>query len=181
MACSLIAGLVGTIWLDAGPAPQPTADPLLPEQDAVGEYEAAMRTAIAVNPDDAAAIVSLANLLTLEGNLPEAIDLFERALAVEPENAPARRAFALALGQSGSLADAEVQLQRLVEADPNDAESLFFLGQLYERWSPPRPADAALLYRRAVAADPGSVSADEAAKAMARLPAGASASPGATP
>lgn len=131
-----------------------------------------MRTAIADDPNDAVALVSLANLLALDGNLPEAIGLYERALAVEPENAATRRSFALALAQAGNLADAELQYRRVLDANPNDAEALLFLGQVYERWSPPRFGDAAAAYARAVSAEPGSVSADEAAKALSRLPAG---------
>lgn len=168
VVCSLVAGLLGTVWLDQAP----TADPLPPTNEGMGSFQAAMRTAIAEDPNDAVALVSLANLLALEGSLPEAIGLYERALAVDPDNAATRRAFALALAQAGNLADAELQYRRVLEANPNDAEALLFLGQVYERWSPPRLDDAATAYARAVAAEPGSVSADEAAKALARLPVG---------
>jgi cytochrome c-type biogenesis protein CcmH/NrfG len=168
VVCSLIAGLLGTVVMDAA-APPPAAT-RGPADDGPSAYEATMRTAIAGNPADASALVSLANLLALRGELPETIDLYERALAVEPGNAETRRAFAFALSQAGSLADAELQYRRVLEANPDDAEALFFLGQLYERWSPPRTADAADAYRRAAAAEPGSVSADQAVVALARLP-----------
>lgn len=181
VVCSLVAGLLGTVWLDRTPS-SPTADPFAPGDDGMGSFQIAMRTAIAEDPNDAVALVSLANLLVLEGNLPEAIGLYERALAVDPDNAATRRAFALALAQAGSLADAELQYERVLAANPNDAEALLFLGQVYERWSPPRLDDAAAAYARAVAAEPGSVSADEAAKALARLPVGiGGATPAVTP
>ncbi len=180
VTCSMVAGLVGTVWFDQAP-PAPTA-PLSPAEEGTGSFQAAMRTAIAEDPNDAVALVSLANLLALEGNFPEAIALYERALAIDPDNAATRRSFALALAQSGNLADAELQYLRVLEANPNDAEALVFLGQVYERWSPPRLADAATAYARAVNAEPGSISADEAAKALARLPADVlAATPAATP
>lgn len=181
VTCSLVAGLVGTVWLDQASAP-PTGEPVAPSDGETGSFETAMRAAIAENPEDAVALVSLANLLALRGDLAEAIGLYERALAVDPDNAATRRAFALALAQAGKLADAELQYRRVLEANPNDAEALLFLGQVYERWSPPRLGEAAAVYARAVAAEPGSVSADEAAKALARLPAGViAATPVATP
>lgn len=181
VTCSLVAGLVGTVWLDQTP-PATTTDPIGPTDEETGAFQAAMRTAIAEDPNDAVALVSLANLLALEDNLPEAIGLYERALAIDPNNAATRRSFALALAQAGNLADAELQYRRVLDANPNDGEALLFLGQVYERWSPPRLADAATAYARAVAAEPGSVSADEAAKALARLPAGVmAATPAATP
>lgn len=180
VTCSMVAGLVGTVWFDQAP-PAPTA-PLSPAEEGTGSFQAAMRTAIAEDPNDAVALVSLANLLALEGNFPEAIALYERALAIDPDNAATRRSFALALAQSGNLADAELQYLRVLEANPNDAEALVFLGQVYERWSPPRLADAATAYARAVSAEPGSISADEAAKALARLPVDVlAATPAATP
>lgn len=172
VVCSLIAGLLGSIITDAGTPVQPPIDPLDPAAAAPGAYESEMRTAIAEDPRDAAALVSLANVLTLRGALPEAIDLYERAVAADPDNADTRKAFAIALLQAGSLADAELQFRRVLERAPQDADALFFLGQLYERWSPPRLDDAARAYREAVAAQPGSPAADEAAKALARLPLG---------
>lgn len=170
VVCAMLAGLLGSVWLGPGAGPAPTADAgAAPAEGGMGSYEASMRTAIASNPADATALASLANLLALRGNQDEAIGLYERALAVDPGNAATRLAFARTLTDAGHSADAEVQFERVLEADPASAEALYFLGQLYERWNPPRSADAVAAYRRAAAADPDSVSAAEAANALARM------------
>ncbi len=160
--CSLIATTLGTALLQ-GPAP--TA----PAVGASDEYERSLRDAIAANPDDTVALVSLANLVSTKGNYREAIDSYERAIALNPEDASVRRAFALALSESGNLADAEVQYERVLNGNPTDAEALYFLGDLYAGWHPPRAAEAAAAFERVIAVAPDSVSASQAEIALARL------------
>jgi len=160
--CSLVASAVGTVWFK-GPAPT------LPAASGSDEYERSLRDAITADPDDAVALASLANLLSTRGNQDDAIDYYERAIAVEPDNATFRLDFGLALTESGHLADAEVQYDRILEGNPNDAEALYFLGELYARWQPPRQQEAVAAFERSIAAAPDSVSASQAELALAGL------------
>lgn len=169
--CSLVATTLGTAWLQA---PPPTA----PVGTASNDYERSLVDAIAANPNDSVALVSLANLLSTRGNHREAIDYYERAVALDPDNPAIRRAFALALAESGNEADAELQYERVLAGNPDDAEAYYFLGRLYAAWQPPRTAEAATAFEQAIAADPGSVSASQAELALAELRGQATPEPG---
>lgn len=163
--CSLIAGSLASVWMDRGVPVEPT----IALEDPGSDYENEMRTAIAGNPDDLVALVSLANLLATRGNDDEAADLYARAIELDPDNARYRLDFALSLARIGALADAEVQYRRVLAANPADDEAWYFLGELYSRWNPPRFDDAVDAFERAIAAAPGSVSADQASRALARM------------
>lgn len=176
--CSLIASSLASIWMDRG-AP---AEPPIALDDSGRDYENEMRTAVAGNPEDVVALVSLANLLATRGNDDEAADLYARAIELDPGNARYRMDFALSLVRSGAFADAEVQYRKVLESDERDAEAWYFLGELYARWSPPRLDDAAAAFESAIAAQPGSLSADQARTALARLEGQrATPAPGGTP
>lgn len=165
VVCSLLASSVATVWMDRA-AP---AEPTIPLEDPGRDYENVMRTAVAGEPEDVVALVSLANLLATRGDDDEAADLYARAIELEPENARYRMDFALSLARSGALADAEVQYRKVLDGNPDDAEAWYFLGELYARWNPPRIDDAAAAFETAIAAQPGSVSADQASRALTRL------------
>jgi len=162
LVCSLIVTSLSTVWFDAAPASQPTVG----QND---EYERALREAIAVDPTDTVALVSLGNLLSTRGDYAAAIDLYEQAIALEPENVDYRLDFALALTQAGSREDAELQYRRALEAEPDNADAHYFLGELYAGWQPPRTEEAKASFERAISAAPGSVSASQAELALARL------------
>jgi len=167
VACAMVASTVGTIWLDRqasapSSATEPTPDP--------GQnYEDLLRANLEANPDDARSAVSLANLLSTRGQFDEAIDYYARAVETEPDNGRYRLDFALALSQNGALADAELQYRTVLASNPGDAEALYFLGELYARWSPVRLDEAVASFEGAIAAQPDSVSADLARQALARL------------
>lgn len=163
--CSLIAGSLGSIWMDRGV----TEESAIPLEDTGRDFENEMRTAVAANPEDVVALVSLANLLATRGDDEEATDLYARAIELDPENARYRLEFALSLARIGAAADAEVQYRRVLDADPSDAEAWYFLGELYVRWNPPRIAEAEAAFEQAIVVAPGSVSADQASRALARL------------
>ncbi len=162
IVCSLLATSVGTALLGGAP---PTAPPAA----ATDTYERTLQDAVAANPDDAVALASLANLASTRGNHRDAIGYYERSIELDPGNLETRLDFALSLVESGNLADAELQYERVLEAEPGNAEALYFLGELYTRWQPPRNADAAAAFERAIVADPGSVSASQAELALARV------------
>ncbi|MCC6314405.1 MAG: tetratricopeptide repeat protein [Thermomicrobiales bacterium] len=165
LVCSLIATSLSAIVLDSGSPPSSTQPAAADSQ----KFEQMLRAEIEANPDDAAALASLGNVLALRGAVEEAIAQFERAVAIDPDNAQYRRDFALTLADDGKFADAELQFQRSIALDPHDADALYFLGALYDRWQPPRPAEALAAYQRAIAAAPDSLSAAQARDAIARL------------
>ena len=162
IVCSLLATSVGTAFLGGK---QPTG---VPEAEG-NEYEGALRDAIAANPDDVVALASMANLAATRGDHREAIGFYERAIELDPDNGGIRLDFALSLAESGNLDDAELQYERVLEREPGNAEALYFLGELYARWQPERNAEAAAAFERAIAAEPGSVSASQAEIALARV------------
>ncbi|MFM9106934.1 MAG: tetratricopeptide repeat protein [Chloroflexota bacterium] len=167
VACALIASTVGTILLDQqGTAPEGAGQPTPAPGN---EFEDLLRANLEANPADARSAVSLGNLLSARGLYGEAIDYYARAVELEPGNAGYRLDFALALAQTGALADAELQYRKALEANPNDAEALYFLGELYARWNPVRLDEAVASFEGAIAAEPSSVSADLARQELARL------------
>jgi cytochrome c-type biogenesis protein CcmH/NrfG len=165
VACSLIASSIGSIVLDRQASVPEQETETVPDRG----YESLLRTTVAGTPDDARAAISLANLLSARGETREALDLYAQGVQLEPENDDYRIDFALALAESGALPDAELQYQRVLERSPDNAEALYFLGELYARWSPVRREEATDAFQRAIAAQPESVAADMAASGLARL------------
>lgn len=165
--CSLVAaGIVPIVadWTGGGSDPDPSTD-LDPAVDQ-GEYESELRTAIAGDPSDAVAAISLARLLALRGATTEALPHFERAVSLDPDNATYRIDFGRALAEAGKPADAEVQYERALAIDPKSAEAYYWLGELYTTWEPPRREAAAEAYRQAIEAAPESVPARLAEEAL---------------
>jgi Tfp pilus assembly protein PilF len=169
--CSLVAAAIGPFAADLltsrDDAPATLAPADAPEQ--AGAYEDDLRTAIAGNPRDAVAQISLARLLSLRGGSSDAYDHYQQAVALDPSNASYRIDFGRALAAGSHFPDAELQYQKAIAADPNNVEAHYWLGELYRTWQPPREADAAAQYRKAVALAPESVSGRLAQEALQRM------------
>lgn len=136
-----------------------------PEANLVPTYEARLRE----NPNDAQAMVILANILQNNGDYPGAIAWYERAVAQRPGDVETRLAFGQALASYGKLFDAEVQYQKALELQPTSARAEYLLGLLDERWNPPRTDEAKAHYERASRLEPEGGSGRAARAALQRL------------
>ncbi|MDQ3693919.1 MAG: tetratricopeptide repeat protein [Chloroflexota bacterium] len=139
------------------------------ETSGPSDYERQLRAEIDRQPEDPRLMVSLANLLVAQAASDEAVPWYERAIEIAPNRIETRIDFAAALARRGSLSDAEVQLERAIAIDDERADAHFLLGELYAAWQPPRLDEAATRFGRAIAVEPGSVAAEQATQALARI------------
>ena len=166
VVCSLVASGIGAALFDRSPDDAPPEKAVESEGE---EFERSLRDAIASNPNDTEAMVSLANLLSTLGEQTEAVDWYERALAIHPNDVGIRLAFAASLVQFGKLADAEVQYLNVLAMERENAEAHFYLAELYRQWQPPRHGDAALHFRQVIELAPDSYLGQRAEEEMMRL------------
>ena len=86
-----------------------------------------LRTAIAIEPNNAAIRHSLGLLLVRERNYTEALSLFREAATLAPDNARYAYVYAVALNSSGSSAEAKALLVRTHKQHPTDRDVLMTL------------------------------------------------------
>lgn len=150
----MLAGTLGAAVFDL--LGQTGSDENASTLDEPTELEQSLRDRIVADPNDAASIAELANLLVNAGDLTEAILWYEKALAAEPTNTTIRLDFARSLADGGKQRDAEVQFRRVLADEPDNVEAHFYLGNLYRDWEPPRPDEAIAEYRRVLELRPDS-------------------------
>jgi tetratricopeptide (TPR) repeat protein len=178
VVCAVVGGSVGTVVVDALNSDGGDVDPEEFNASTRDDFIEEIRATVEANPNDAAAMSLLANVLAQDDRIDEAIDWYEKSLAVDPNNAQVRLSFALSLAEAGKRADAEVQYRRILDNDPNQAEAWYYLGELYRGWNPPRTDDAVAAFRQVLAVAPGAVIAERATESLAAL---GVATPAATP
>ncbi len=100
---------------------------LAPEQRARLE---ALQQAVALNPDNLAAVLELANLYYDLGRFQEAVPLYQRYLSADPGQAEVRIDYAYALFASGEQEAGIAELRRVLERFPDHPIALFNLGIL---------------------------------------------------
>lgn len=149
---SMLFGLVATgFTFGLGEDPTPDRGLQAPAGSSlVPTYEARVRE----NPNDSGAMIVLANTLQNQGDYPGAIAWYERAVALKPDDIELRLAFGQALYAFGQLFDAEVQYNKALEIDGRSAKGEYYLAELYQRWTPPRLAEAREHYQRASELEP---------------------------
>ena len=171
LALAIIISLVlGTLVADLGAAlglggGQSAPTPPRGQANLVPTYEAHLRD----NPDDAQTMVILANILQNRGDYPDAITWYERAVTIKPDDLETRLAFGQALASGGQRVDAEIQYRKALDLDPQNPRTEFYLGQLYDRWDPPRLEEARLRYGRAAELQPEGTWGQAARQALDRL------------
>jgi len=108
-----------------------------------------LRRAVEADPQFALAQVGLAETLLnslslnrapLEDVAAEVEPLINRALAISPDLPDALAAKGWLYTEEYKLAEAKVLLEKAIEGNPNDASSLRFLGNLYDRRAQPNQA-----------------------------------------
>ena len=128
-----------------------------------------LETRVARDPDNATDAGVLANIYANEGNLAEALPLYERATFNSPDDGNLRLAFGIALLRSGSNLDARIQLEKAHELLPENAGPPYYLGQLEERKDEPDIEAARNWYERAIDTDPESLLAGQAEERLIEL------------
>jgi cytochrome c-type biogenesis protein CcmH/NrfG len=165
----LVVGSVAAIFTSAGDG----SDEDIGEDPSVritpGAEVGRLETEVARNPEDADAIVVLAEVLANSGRVAESVPWYERAVSLRPDDVPLRIAFGRALQRNQSYFDAEVQLLRALDIEPEDQSAAFYLASLYEQMPTPRINAAVEWYQVAVDADPDSVIAGQARARLAAL------------
>ncbi|HEY8601911.1 MAG TPA: tetratricopeptide repeat protein [Thermomicrobiales bacterium] len=143
---SMLFGLVATgFTFGLGGDPTPDSGLRAPAGSSiVPTYEARLRE----NPQDSGTMIVLANILQNQGDYPGAIDWYEKAVALRPDDVDLRLAFGQALYAFGQLFDAEVQYKKAIELDGKSAKAEYYLAELYQRWTPPRLAEAREHFQR---------------------------------
>ena len=86
-----------------------------------------LRTAVAIEPNNAAIKHSLGLLLVRQRNLTEALPLLRDAAALDPDNARYAYVYAVALNSTGSAAEAKELLARTHKQHPTDRNVLLGL------------------------------------------------------
>ena len=92
------------------------------------EAERLFREAIRLNPHLVGSLNNLSVLLRSKGELPEAIDLQQRAVNEHPTWGLMHRNLASVLTQNRNYKEAAVSFEKALELDPNDVESHYNLG-----------------------------------------------------
>ncbi len=83
--------------------------------------EMAARKALELDPDQAEAMINLANVKREMMQTEGVLELMDRAVALEPENANARFNYGLALVEQGRMQEGEAQLRACLRLDPKHA------------------------------------------------------------
>ena len=104
-----------------------------PDPDLLQQSEEQFELSLEASPEKPEALVGLANVYMLKNDLPQAIDLLERAVTAKPGMREALFALGRAYAFSGMTAEAKSTLTEFLETDPpaqwkQQAEEL--LGQL---------------------------------------------------
>jgi tetratricopeptide (TPR) repeat protein len=149
-----------------------------------GETEAAAQLMheLLAGQNSAPALMALAQIQALDGNVGGRIESLSQAVHLKPDDRNSRLQLAFALLDEGRLTDAEGHLTTLVERAPGDARAHFGLSRVY--WGSDLPERALERISRAVLLDPADCEAlksriewlvalghdDEAASAQAGLP-----------
>lgn len=169
-AIAMVVFLVlGTIVVFGGAIFDSTAgDESLPVNEAERQ-QADLETQVAEDPSDPDAAAILASIYANQGNITDAIPLYERATAGRPDDGSLRLAFGITLFRGGSFLDARVQLERALELLPNSPSPSYYLGQIAQQQDEPDLEAARDWYERAIEIDPESTIAAEAEQRLAEL------------
>jgi cytochrome c-type biogenesis protein CcmH/NrfG len=168
VVAALIVGAVGAAvfdaWLLGDDDNTIEVDPSKPDP-----VEQGYRDQIDANPNDASAMLALANYLGNTGRVDESIPWYERALQITPDDMVLRLDFAGALASAAKEQDAELQYRKVIDAQPDNAMALLGLARLYRSWSPPRNDDAVTYYQLTIERAGESVVRDVAQQELAEM------------
>jgi tetratricopeptide (TPR) repeat protein len=95
--------------------------------------EGDLRKAVALVPNDVAALAMLGGVLGMQGRLEESSAFFEKALQLDPANPDLRRNLAANQLQLGRTSAAIKNLQAILKSNPGDRQAMLMLGLAWER------------------------------------------------
>ena len=116
--------------------------------EAIAEF----RTAIGLEPKDAAPHINLGTTLSNQGKLDEAVAEFRTAIGLDPKNAYAHGGLANALSDQDKFDEAIAQYRTAIGLEPKDAEPHIDLGNALENRG--KLDDAIAEFRAAIGLDP---------------------------
>jgi tetratricopeptide (TPR) repeat protein len=125
-----------------------------------GEYEKSIeewKKALALDPNDAAAVSNLGAALNGAGRLEEAAAQFRRAFEIDPENARAHSNMGIALARAKKYGEAAKYFERAIELRPSDAETRSAYGGMLVEMG--KLEEAALHLKMALGINPESTDA----------------------
>ncbi len=93
------------------------------------EAKRLLNEVIAENPDQTAAIASLADISLIEGDAKQAEELFSKALSLDPKSPAIRMALADLYSRQGRLDEAQQALEALVTNNPDNSTVRVLLGE----------------------------------------------------
>lgn len=127
----------------------------------------ALKTRVAQNPRDIAALVELGNLYFDAQKFDAAAGYYKRALALDPTNPDVRNDEAAALHTSGHDLEALAEVDRVLAERPSFPQALFNRGIILRSMG--RRSDAVLAYRQFLKASPHDAHAGDAQAAIKEL------------
>jgi tetratricopeptide (TPR) repeat protein len=127
----------------------------------------AMRARIKANPNDLAALVTLAGMYFDAGKFDQAAGYDKRALALDPGNPDVRTDYATALHETGHDLDALAQLDNVLSHRPAFVQALYNRGVVLA--SIGRRTDAIASFKRFIAVAPNDPRVPDASNTIADL------------
>ncbi len=137
-------------------APRHMLGVLRAQQGRVEEAGELIAAALALNPNDAGALVNYGNVLTLLGHFGEAVASYDRALGIAPDSETFNNR-GHALQSLNRTADALASYEAALGRDPNNVQALFKRGVVLGELG--RADEALASYDRVLALQPGHVEA----------------------
>lgn len=125
---------------------------VLEKRGSVVEAEAAYRSALDLDPEDAEAMLNLAVLVRAH-HRDEALSLLDGAIAADPAYAPAYRERGSMRAADQRYADAESDLRTAVHLDPGEPWAAIYLGHVL--WATDRLQEAEEVFRQVSRSMPG--------------------------
>jgi len=120
-----------TLWRDAvakSPVkyrPNNEAGDSLGKTDRLDEAIRYLERAIAINPNEPAALNNLANIYNRQDRRGEALALIDRALSLDPAHVPARFNLAMYYYEKGMTAEASREYVMIIQLEPQSKEADF--------------------------------------------------------
>lgn len=147
-----VIALIGTpeerywpIWFSRGMSHE--------QLDQWDDAEADLRQALELRPGQPHVLNYLGYSLVEQGkNLPEALDMIERAVAAEPDSGAIQDSLAWAFFKLGRFDEALAPMEKAAELEPQDPILTDHLGDVY--WAVGRKAEARFQWRRALSFEP---------------------------
>ncbi len=127
-----VCGVVFSAWkLDKHGSPESVSAPGMREKSTASDVQSrivGLEKMLAVNPNNAEALVQLGNDYFDMGNYEKAVEIYQRSLAVDPRNADVITDMGVAYRKMGKSKEAADAFRKTLEVDPDHALALFNLG-----------------------------------------------------